>query len=294
MSTCPICTSPVPAPNQNASWCGFDCPRCGRWSIGVDSAIVAREFEQRLGDLNGRGAHQRSRLSYLLRRQQHDLAPGRWVPLPWNYVEAWHLDEPLASPSEQLDQLVIWIGDHQSSPAESASLQIPEMSAWVGATITPRSPGAGLGWLLEQEQTAALIESRGEENSRRLLRLTMAGWLRYQALKRGQVEGRRVLMAMQFDDAELDSVVRDCFVPAVHRAGFELRTIADKQPAGLIDDQLRVALRTSRFVIADLTHGNKGAYWEAGFAEDLEGPSSIRAVKRSGSNAHHTSTRITL
>lgn len=56
------------------------------------------------------------------------------------------------------------------------------------------------------------------------------------------------------------------------RADFELRILTDRQPAGLIDDQLRVALRASRFVIADLTHGNNGAYWEAGFAEGLGRP----------------------
>jgi hypothetical protein len=42
--------------------------------------------------------------------------------------------------------------------------------------------------------------------------------------------------------------------------------------SGLIDDQLRVAQQTSRFVIADLTHANNGAYWEAGFAEGLGRP----------------------
>jgi nucleoside 2-deoxyribosyltransferase len=35
---------------------------------------------------------------------------------------------------------------------------------------------------------------------------------------------------------------------------------------------MRTALRRSRFVFADLTHGNKGAYWEAGFAEGLGRP----------------------
>jgi nucleoside 2-deoxyribosyltransferase len=79
-------------------------------------------------------------------------------------------------------------------------------------------------------------------------------------------------MAMQFGDAEFNRVVNDCFKPAVKAAGFELRLLTDGQPAGLIDDQLRVALRTARFVIADLTHGNKGAYWEAGFAEGLGRP----------------------
>ena len=42
--------------------------------------------------------------------------------------------------------------------------------------------------------------------------------------------------------------------------------------AGLIDDRLRVEIRTSRFLIADLTHENAGAYWEAGFAEGLGKP----------------------
>ena len=35
---------------------------------------------------------------------------------------------------------------------------------------------------------------------------------------------------------------------------------------------MRVAIRNSRFVISDLSHGNHGAYWESGFAEGLGKP----------------------
>jgi nucleoside 2-deoxyribosyltransferase len=94
---------------------------------------------------------------------------------------------------------------------------------------------------------------------------------RYEAFKRTQVESRTAFRAMQFD-SEMDRVVKDCFKPAFARTGFELRVLTDGQPAGSIDDQLRVALRTSRFVIADLTHDNNGAYWEAGFSEGLGRP----------------------
>jgi nucleoside 2-deoxyribosyltransferase len=31
-------------------------------------------------------------------------------------------------------------------------------------------------------------------------------------------------------------------------------------------------IRTSRFLVCDVTHGNRGAYWEAGFAEGLGKP----------------------
>jgi nucleoside 2-deoxyribosyltransferase len=76
-------------------------------------------------------------------------------------------------------------------------------------------------------------------------------------------------MAMKFGDNVLDRVVLECFKPAVARAGFELRKLTDEQPAGLIDNQIRSAILSGRFVVADLSHGSHGAYWEAGFAEGL-------------------------
>jgi nucleoside 2-deoxyribosyltransferase len=48
--------------------------------------------------------------------------------------------------------------------------------------------------------------------------------------------------------------------------------LIDNPKAGLIDNRLRVEILTSRFLIADLTHGNAGAYWEAGYAEGLGKP----------------------
>ena len=55
-------------------------------------------------------------------------------------------------------------------------------------------------------------------------------------------------------------------------AGFELFKSDDELRAGLIDDQLRVQIQSSDFLIADLTHDNPGAYWEAGYAEGLGKP----------------------
>ncbi len=56
--------------------------------------------------------------------------------------------------------------------------------------------------------------------------------------------------------------------------GFVLHRLddPDRARAGLIDDHLRVEIRISRFLIADLTDDNRGVYWEAGFAEGLGKP----------------------
>jgi hypothetical protein len=270
MPKCPICDAPVPEPRQDSHFKGYDCPRCGRWSFPIFAPAFVDMLNQKLGNWNPYSVHLRSRLSHIVRRQQR--TDAGWVQMPLDDLEAWHLEDALPSPSEQLDELIVWLGDLQPSSAESAVVSPFAISAWIGTAITRQSPNAGLAWLLEQEGTAVLVESRGEQQGSLLLRLKMPGWMRYQTLKRSQVESRRVLMAMQFGDTELDHVVERCFRPAVTRTGFELRTIIEKQPAGLIDDQLRVALRSSRFIIADLTHGNNGAYWESGFAEGLGRP----------------------
>jgi hypothetical protein len=99
--------------------------------------------------------------------------------------------------------------------------------------------------------------------------LTLAGWERYEVLRKQRVESRTAFMAMKFGEALLDRIVDDCFRPAVRRTGFELRVLSDQQKAGLIDDQIRSSLLSARFVISDLTHGSPGAYWEAGFGEGL-------------------------
>jgi nucleoside 2-deoxyribosyltransferase len=79
-------------------------------------------------------------------------------------------------------------------------------------------------------------------------------------------------MAMKYGDAQLDAVFSTCFKPAVEQTGFTLMRLDEEPRAGLIDDHLRLDIRRSRFLVADLSHANLGAYWEAGYAEGLGRP----------------------
>ena len=77
---------------------------------------------------------------------------------------------------------------------------------------------------------------------------------------------------MKFGDQVLDQIVDSVFKPSVKQAGFDLIKLDDEPKAGLIDDRLRVEIQSSQFLIADLSHDNPGAYWEAGYAEGLGKP----------------------
>lgn len=103
--------------------------------------------------------------------------------------------------------------------------------------------------------------------------LSLDGWERYEAEKRGSFDGDYGFLAMKFGDDKLEAFVHDTLKPTLSKLlGTELWDMRDVAQAGIIDDIMRVTIRDAKFVIADLTHDNLGAYWEAGYAEGLGKP----------------------
>ena len=103
--------------------------------------------------------------------------------------------------------------------------------------------------------------------------LSLDGWERYEAEKRGRFSGHYGFIAMKFNDPELDSFVKDVVQPVVkEEIGYDLVDMRNVSQTGSIDNIMLVRIRDSAFVIADLTHDNHGAYWEAGYAEGLGKP----------------------
>jgi hypothetical protein len=102
--------------------------------------------------------------------------------------------------------------------------------------------------------------------------LSVKGWEHVEKLRRENPSSRLAFMAMEFGNVTLDRVFLEALKPAAVATGFDLRRLDEKPRAGLIDDRLRVEIRNARFLVADLTNENPGAYWEAGFAEGLARP----------------------
>ena len=242
----------------------FDCRRCGEFDL---SGTVMAVLQPAL-DL---GLHRRALMSHTIRRM---IGFGSAKPplVVTDKLETYWTGEKLPTPSRQADELILLAGDKQMSPEEPLRVGADFLGAWLGTTTGRDS---GVDWILDHLNSEGLAGGGrydAGEGTFYAVQLKMRGWERYAELKRAQVNSRTAFMAMKFGDAVFDKVVDECFRPAVRRAGFELKKLTDEQPAGLIDDQIRAALLSGRFVIADLTHGSHGAYWEAGFAEGLRLP----------------------
>jgi hypothetical protein len=247
----------------------IDCKRCGEFDIsGTAMAMLPTAFAG--------GLHRRALMSHTIRRMKglED------TPIPMivsDKLETYWSGNRLPTPTSQADQLILLSGDAQLSPEDPIRLSAYFLDAWVGASLTTAGdPHSGVAWLCTHLADEKLLHAQtdGADESSRVYRmqLTMRGWEKYAQLKQTRINSRTAFMAMKFGDTQLDDMVEACFKPAVKRAGFELKKLTDEQPAGLIDDQIKAAILSGRFVIADLTHGSYGAYWEAGFAEGLNLP----------------------
>ena len=86
------------------------------------------------------------------------------------------------------------------------------------------------------------------------------------------VDSSQAFVAMWFDESIKD-VYYDGIRPAVQDAGYSPLRIDEKPDVDKIDDEIIAEIRRSSFVVADFTHGDKGArggvYFEAGFAYGL-------------------------
>lgn len=86
-------------------------------------------------------------------------------------------------------------------------------------------------------------------------------------------------MAMEFHDetkTDKDYYFQTQLFPelqkAVEQTYYRLENPLLDPKAGNIHARMEVEIRNARFVVAELSHHNNGAYWEAGFARGLGKP----------------------
>jgi nucleoside 2-deoxyribosyltransferase len=127
-----------------------------------------------------------------------------------------------------------------------------------------------LQWVIASLENQKLLKEWGSDLSTFRGNLTASGWERLEELQRAHVASNYAFFARKFSNTALDTVYETCLRPTVRETGFELQTVT--QRAGHIDAIIEDEIRRCKFLIADLSDDNAGAYWEAGFAEGLGKP----------------------
>lgn len=238
----------------------YDCPRCGPFELDpfLEKAVLPGAI--------GQDPRVTPALSYAIRRMNRQGA--RFPLVPHDLVERLARDPRLPNPAEQAANVLLHLGDERIKRGGN----LVPINPFHDCSLLGFRDNQECSLLLHELENRNLIKLGAPSQDGWVVNLTLDGWERYEQLQRGRSESRRAFMAMKFANAELDRVVTECFKPAVSATGFDLVPLNEEPKAGLIDNRMRVDIRTSRFLVADLTHENPGAYWEGGFAEGLGKP----------------------
>lgn len=242
--------------NNSSLLSSYSCSNCGNYSIDNKNKdlLVVHNI---LGD-----SIKTAIISFSIRRMQKDL--NDYPLVDFEMIQQILKNNDLPGTAEQANNFILWLGGSLKGPGKTFSIgkSIGNFTAYIGAMDRDN-----IDFIYRYLIDEAMIE--GQAGGK--ITLTFKGWQRYESLLKQKVESRKAFMALPFGDFYLNHLY-PYFKKATEQTGFNLKHLGENKKAGLIDDKLRVEIRKSRFLIAELTDGNKGAYWEAGFSEGLGRP----------------------
>jgi nucleoside 2-deoxyribosyltransferase len=255
--SCAVCGSPANlVPNDVFEGDYFDCVRCGDFAITeYAKALCARDIKT---------DKQKALASHLIRKMQG----GQRPILRQDFFSELN-NRKLPDPAEATDNLLLWLA-RQADGRPGAIVEFDTGNEALLASI-------GVVDILDARWAAnnlaelglTIIKPAGSDFCYKAS-VTGKGWLRLDEISRAHISSRYAFFARRFVNGDLDNVVDNCLKAAVAETGYELRIVTQK--AGLIDSTIENEIRRCRFLVADLSDDNAGAYWEAGLAEGLGKP----------------------
>lgn len=271
---CPVCLEGIATTIRNGDNRKFDCPRCGQF-IMSDTAHSYYVDDKIFNQLLNAGS--RAALSNLLRTGKVFPRYGESI---FPHIKKGVLsDQQLANlqpilPTEQARRLIRYIGSNELEHGTKVSKLDDDAIGYVGATN--RQSFEALVYDVYKRDLVSLSDQRSPNIPRfSNVGLTLAGWEEWERSQNEGTISSDGFIAMQFGDNRLDNIISELVQKRAAQAlGISIHRIDSpgKTRSGLIDNNMREAIEDAAFVLVELSHGNRGAYWEAGLAEGLRKP----------------------
>ena len=225
---------------------------------------IPRVMKWRLEDLGLEDSH-KARLTTRLIDQ-------RRMGIDWPWVSASLVEEaknaPLLPVQDRADRLIRFIAD-QAVPV-SVTVRV-EQDTYGAYAWSESIQWHEIRYLLDYLTESGWIQPHPGAHEGFNGTVTVAGHRRIEEQKTN-FDSSQAFVAMWFDPS-MDKHYEDGFKLAIRAAGYVPLRIDKKHTLGKLDDEIIAEIRRSRFLVADFTHGDKGArgsvYFEAGFAHSL-------------------------
>lgn len=274
LKQCPVClgvNGGTASIRSAGNWYVVDCQICGEFQITHDA------YERYLNPTIETRCHlsqtQRNLIAHKIRTSPSEFGENR--PAIMNEIMDGFLEQGITgpNPAQQATNAIRFIGDEITRTGE----RLDTLPNYFFVEIGSPTPAFAAGLMHELKKRDDLdgdpYESHEKIETLCKIKLTLNGWEKYERERTGLSAGRYGFLAMEFNDPVLETLAREVIKPLLKKEiRYDVIDVRDVAKAGIIDNIMRAQIRDSAFVLADLTHGNNGAYWEAGYAEGLGKP----------------------
>ncbi len=270
---CPIC-------NTKANFGGnggyiINCIRCGKYKISHD------DYDDLVNNPKANfgidSVEKKSVISHALSKNSNGIKLTSYL------INEILKNNSLPNIAEQANNLIVFLGNKLNSIGSVYKINddnLFEIYAKTGFLIETQEDD--LWGLIQEFSNMGLIKRLDIRLNEEELSLTLYGWQKYEELRHSVENSKKAFLAMEFYSEEKEKkgidyyfqkkIYPDFLKKSVEDTGYKLENPLLDPKSGNIHARLEVEIRNSRFVIAELSHHNNGAYWEAGFARGLGKP----------------------
>jgi nucleoside 2-deoxyribosyltransferase len=273
MLICPLCSNKYsdhdqPFKRHIGDFFYCECINCG--SFKVSEIVWDENFDGQLNDIV------KIRISYDVRQYSdahESQGSNRFFLISQKYIAERRVNFTLPNPTEQANNLIKFIGSELNKTIDEIEMLPKNLYLKIGAK-SPHYCGQIVKELFNRKDIVGIQSEAADTPFTVLLpNLSLSGWEKYEAEKKGKFSGNYAFIAYKFDQPDFESILNNHIKQIIpKRFNLDVRDMKGHTEAGIIYNIMRQQIRDCAFVIADLTHKNNGAYWEAGYAEGLGKP----------------------
>jgi nucleoside 2-deoxyribosyltransferase len=250
--------------------------------LADNSVITALNTEK--DPLGKHGSRARANLSALIRSLQFQKPKGPWLKLNFFSLESGdelrNRFDSIRTPRfhEMADKLLLAFEDETKHAGDEVVLdrRLPEWEAKAWA-LNEKELHEILSYLKAAERIQLMNVEAPTKNIIHA-KILPIGWRHLEDLAKQRPESEQGFVAMPFSD-EFKLLFENGINPAIWHAGYKPLHIGRQDDLGRIDAQIEVEIKRSKFVVADLTHENSGAVYEAGYARGYGIPTILTRQK---------------
>lgn len=301
---CPICGKEnieINCSGAGDKYLCYYCPDCGEFFAAIIDYDRLKHNPQMYSNFYYNESHLRSYLFYNKSEDRPFLLPAKEFEEydKSGYVQIYNLTPEMVEDwypktfAEKIDLIILWLASQSSYMGEEVVIELENLNLLFFMHNSLDKSQVSHHWgnefrfimkyLIESGYIVNLptVDLKGLthmviRNGVLSLVLTESAWKKVYDVQKEQINNKNVFVAMKF--GEETQALREKIKEGLE--GYNVRIMDEIEHNHQIVPEMLYEIRNSKFVIAELSHHNNGAYYEAGYALGI-GKEVIHICKKS-------------